>query len=567
MAPKDPPMSAFERRRLENMAANTAILKDISITAKKVAPAKPKAGPAPATRSKSTRKRPRSETTSSPAPTSGSASAPALAPARVTRQSSRLAGINADDIPGQAVLAAQLDASADASRAKRLRVSGDLKLDSLVVDGKKWSNSSAVGLRDLVRGARPGVRTFTAEDVAETTDEGLKKLREELGRMELYETWAPGDIKITPQRVYALGFHPTEDKPLVFAGDKEGALGVFDASQEPIKAEVDEDDEDAEETYESPSILAFKTHTRTISAFAFSPFDSNSVFSASYDSSIRKVDLSQGLSVEVYSPAQTDIDMPISALEIMPSDPTVLLFSTLSGSVCRADTRKPGIVDEWTLSDQKIGGFSVHPLQPHLLATASLDRTMKIWDLRKMAAVEEEDDSSHSGEIPALLGSHSSRLSVSHAAWSAGGHIATSSYDDTIKIYDFSQSCGAWKPGAALSTEALEPTHIIRHNNQTGRWVTILKPQWQRTPRDGIQKMVVGNMNRFVDVFAADGSQLAQLDGEGISAVPAVAQFHPTLNWVAGGTASGKLCLWQSGGGEKEEREEERETETKTEDE
>jgi hypothetical protein len=71
-----------------------------------------------------------------------------------------------------------------------------------------------------------------------------------------------------------------------------------------------------------------------------------------------------------------------------------------------------------------------------------------------------------------------------------------------------------------------------------------LKPQWQRHPQDGLQKMVIGNMNRFVDIYAADGTQLAQLGGEGITAVPAVAVFHQTNDWVAAGTASGKLCLW-----------------------
>jgi WD repeat-containing protein 76 len=76
--------------------------------------------------------------------------------------------------------------------------------------------------------------------------------------------------------------------------------------------------------------------------------------------------------------------------------------------------------------------------------------------------------------------------------------------------------------------------------------VTILRPQWQRSPEDGIQKLVIGNMNRFVDVYAADGTQVAQLgDDEGrITAVPAVAVWHERKEWIAAGTASGKLCLW-----------------------
>lgn len=330
------------------------------------------------------------------------------------------------------------------------------------------------------------------------------------------------DIKITPQRVYSLGFHPTEDKPIIFAGDKEGAMGVFDASQD------GPEDDDAE-----PQVSAFKTHSRTISSFVFSPTDSNSVFSASYDSSVRKLDIAKGVSVEVYAPADPTEDAPISALDMPRSDPNMIYFSTLQGVVGRHDMREPKKAEQWYLSEQKIGGFTLHPLNPHLLATASLDRTVKIWDLRKISGRGDE-------RAPVLVAEHESRLSVSHAAWSAGGHLATSSYDDTVKVYSFPDS-GTWEAG---EEQKMEPTQVIRHNNQTGRWVTILKPQWQQRPNDGIDKFVIGNMNRFVDVFAADGSQLAQLGGDGITAVPAVAHFHPGVDWVAGATGSGKLCLW-----------------------
>lgn len=144
---------------------------------------------------------------------------------------------------------------------------------------------------------------------------------------------------------------------------------------------------------------------------------------------------------------------------------------------------------------------------------------------------------------PALLGEHHSRLSVSHASWSRTGYLATSSYDDTVKIYDLS-GVAKWKPGQDLGGD-LSPAQAIPHNNQTGRWVTILKPQWQTNPADGVDKFAIANMNRFVDIYGSDGRQIAQLDGEdSITAVPAVAELHPVCNWVAGGTGSGKLCLW-----------------------
>lgn len=344
------------------------------------------------------------------------------------------------------------------------------------------------------------------------------------------------EIKITPERVYSLGFHPTADKPLIFAGDKLGNMGLFDASQtgEVTKAENDDDENEAEDLPE-PAITAFKLHSRTISSFLF-PADPNYLYSGSYDSSIRKLDLQKELAVEVYAPADMDDDEPISGIDMASTDPNLLYFATLNGAFGRHDMRTSKNSEVWQLGDKKIGGFSLHPLQPHLVATASLDRTLKIWDLRKIIG---KGDS----KTPCLVGEHTSALSVSHASWSAAGHIATASYDDTVKVYSF-PSAGSWQTGHTLEEDAMEPTAIIRHNNQTGRWVTILKPQWQQRPEDGIQKFVIGNMNRFVDVYTSDGEQLAQLGGGGITAVPAVAQFHPTRDWVAAGTASGKLCLW-----------------------
>lgn len=521
-------MSAFERRRLENIAANKALLNDISATAKKVIPDKPAPKPAP-------KRKARAEPVKRES-------------ARPTRMSSRLAGLDADNetLKRKMEVEAQFEASKAAS--KKLRTSDDLNLGDIAVDGKKWGGNLDT-MRGIFRGAEPGVRTFSEEDIKETTDAGLKDLRLRMSSLKLYEHWAPNgtskmqgtkrrltdqpliDIKITPQRVYALGFHPTEDKPIVFAGDKEGAMGVFDGSQ--TAPEVDDEDDDVPD----PVISAFKTHARTITSFVFSYTDANAVYSSSYDSSIRKMDLEKGVSTQVFAPSDADIDMPISALDMAASEPNMLYFSTLDGSVGRYDIRAPGSEEVWTLSEQKIGGFSLHPLQPHLLATASLDRTLKIWDLRKIRG---KGDMRH----PALLGEHPSRLSVSHASWSAGGQLATSSYDDTIKIYNFADA-GKWTPGRDIEESTLEPAHVLKHNNQTGRWVTILKPQWQQRPKDGIQKFAIGNMNRFVDLFAADGSQLAQLDGEGITAVPAVAHYHPTMDWVAGGNGSGKLCLWQ----------------------
>lgn len=255
-----------------------------------------------------------------------------------------------------------------------------------------------------------------------------------------------------------MAFHPEPSKAIVFAGDKMGNLGIFDASQTPEQTKI-EDDEDEEEP--DPQITTFKVHTRTITSFQVSPKNPAHILTSSYDSSIRQMDLTSGIATELYGPADDEADEPISGLEIDHSQPQILYFSRLDGHIGRTDTREhpASATDIWQLSEKKIGGFSLHPRLTHFLATASLDRTMCLWDLRKLTK-------------PTRIGEHTSRLSVSHAAFNSVGQVATSSYDDTIKIHNYG-NMGLWHKGTKLTNDEMDPTHVVKHNNQTGRWVTM----------------------------------------------------------------------------------------------
>ncbi|KAI1082533.1 WD repeat-containing protein [Whalleya microplaca] len=507
-----PELSAFEARRRANVANNAKLLKETAELG-----AKMRKAAAPPPRSATPKKRKAAE----PSPRTR------IMP---TRQSARLASAGTES-DGTAVKVEDIPLELRSREPKRTRTGGDLKLGGLKVEGNRWSNGEA--LASFVQGAQPGVRTFTEEDIKETSDEKLQSLRKGLNDLKLYEGWTPNDIKITPERVYALTFHPMKDKPIILAGDKKGTLGFFDASQEaPNYSEDDEEDV----SIPLPTISAFQVHNRTISSLKVPEFDPNLVITSSYDSSIRSLDLQAQVSSQLWAAEDDDEELGLTCLDISPETKDVIVFSTLEGSLGRFDRRANAKADFWRLTDNKIGGFSLHPLAPHLVATASLDRTLKIWDLRMIKG---------KGELrhPSLLGEHHSRLSVSHASWSRNGYLATSSYDDTVKIYNMSDAL-KWKPGQDLNDSQMAPTQSIAHNNQTGRWVTILKPQWQSNPADGVEKFAIANMNRFVDLYDSEGKQLGQLDGEGITAVPAVAEFHPTHNWVAGGSGSGKLCLW-----------------------
>jgi WD40 repeat protein len=260
-------------------------------------------------------------------------------------------------------------------------------------------------------------------------------------------------------------FHPTQEKALVFTGDKFGNLGIFDsAASSYIKPEDDEDDGELK-----LAITQLKLHTRSISTLQVHEADLNSLYSASYDSTIRKLDLQKGVAIEIYAPSDASSEEGISGLQLIPNDPNMVYFTTLDGRFGIHDMRRKAkgqdMTTLYTLSEKKIGGFSINPGRPHVLATASLDRTLKLWDLRKITGKGES-------RAPFMIGEHESRLSVSSASFNYAGQVATASYDDTVKIYDFSK-CSTMAAGTTLTEEEMRPTSIVKHNNQTGRWVTM----------------------------------------------------------------------------------------------
>jgi len=104
-------------------------------------------------------------------------------------------------------------------------------------------------------------------------------------------------------------------------------------------------------------------HSRSISTFAFDPVSATSLYTSSYDGSIRKFDLATGVASEVFVAEDGDA---LSGVEV--HDGNMLYFSTLDGLFGRRDLRQKK-TDIWTLHEKKIGGFSMHPRAPHLIAT------------------------------------------------------------------------------------------------------------------------------------------------------------------------------------------------------
>lgn len=171
-------LSAFERRRLENIQANQALLKDLSTTAAKLTP-KPKP----------------SHKSATPRASRSKAATVKKETLRPTRTSSRLAGLEADSEVAKRKREEDVQLAHDEEKIKRKRISGDLKLSDIKVVGNRWNQGDNY-FTELKRGASPDKRTFTENDIKETTDADLKRLREQMSGLELYETWSPAGMSI-----------------------------------------------------------------------------------------------------------------------------------------------------------------------------------------------------------------------------------------------------------------------------------------------------------------------------------------------------------------------------------
>nr|XP_001390970.2 WD repeat-containing protein [Aspergillus niger CBS 513.88] len=421
-------ISDFEKQRLANIAERDALLKKLTMEAQSSGLFPPKM-PKPAakdqsrTKKKTPVKKVKEET---PQP---------------RRMSSRLRGIAAESEVAKRKAEEEYEARQEAERAKRVRKSDNFSFSDIMVNGQKLPADGLIGVDVVTKGvAIPYQRTFGDDEIQKTTDKDLKALRKEMNGLTLWEAWEPNRIKLTPERVYTMTFHPTESKPLIFAGDKMGHLGILDASQEKPTSIKPEDDEESDDEDPDPVLTTVKPHTRTISSMHIHPSTPTTLYTASYDSSIRAMDLEKSTSVEKYAPESTSSDEPISGIDMALDDPNVLYWTTLDGAFGRHDIRTDPTaetVNTWQLSD--------------------LDRSMRLWDLRML----QKPKRGKKDEGPTPVGEHYSRLSVSHAAFNSAGQIATSSYDDTLKIYDLKKKgISNWDVGHAVSEDELGPDTV-----------------------------------------------------------------------------------------------------------
>ncbi|KFH69858.1 hypothetical protein MVEG_04662 [Podila verticillata NRRL 6337] len=348
-------------------------------------------------------------------------------------------------------------------------------------------------------------------------------LRKQVQSLRLRGPWPT--VKVCQGRIYCMAIHQNRDKILVCGGDIDGNLGFWDLDES-------QSDDYEPELEEEPNIYSYKAHSRSLSSMQYSPTDPTKLFSTSYDGSVRYLDLVKQQFLEAYV-VPRDVNEHLGSVSI-DSTGNHLWFADSDGGVSLKDVRTPKdqLVYRKLLHEKKVGCVNVNPQYSHLIATSSLDRTMRIWDIRNFASHKDEED-----EPLEELAQFPHRLSVTSAMWSPDGNsIASTSYDDYVRVFN------NFEPGLPIVKEIPEPIKIP-HNNQSGRWCTMLRAVWSHQ----FNWFCIGNMNKSLDIYSrGTGDLMANLkDARVLTTVPAANAWHPSRTVLASGMANGKMVIWR----------------------
>ncbi|KAF7294880.1 DNA damage-binding protein CMR1 [Mycena indigotica] len=465
----------------------------------------------------------------------------------------------------------RLEEEEKARAAKRPR-HGELGLATLVEEGDAEDLST---LASLFESMSQTTKLIMDEDAGYRSDEETEedKFVTEL-REKLQDLKVVARAKVTQDRVYSAAYHPEVTKDLVFFGDKHGSLGIWDA-----RAAVDEvEDEDGDVSVVNASEGKYwrlqlhwpATSKSSISCVKIDPINSHNIYTSAYDCTVRSTSFPSGVSREVFV---TD-DVLISSIDVAPTG-NDMWISDAAGDVWHRDLRQDkSVVSRYGLSDTKIGCLSINPTRPNFLVTSSNSRSLKIWDIRKLQNVLQDDSlptpppSSPGGPFLDPISKLDSEAdydtvteytqskrgqgclradwrhdkSVSSAYWDPRGrYIVSTSYDDTLRLWDISSS----NMESSSTFPSSRPFNRIRHNCQTGKWLTILRAQWSPNP-EAYPHFTIGNMDHSVNIFTCKGELITRLaDRDKISAVQAVTCSHPSIvERVVSGNASGRCVLW-----------------------
>ncbi|NXA36195.1 WDR76 protein, partial [Eudromia elegans] len=294
-----------------------------------------------------------------------------------------------------------------------------------------------------------------------------------------------GIRKVVKARVCSMAIHPAESALFVAAGDKLGQIGLWNLD---CKTE--------EGTH------VFIPHNYPVSCMHFSPANPAHLVSLSYDS-LRRGDVTRAVFDEICRSEES-----FSSFDFLDENASSVIVGHWDGDVAVVDVRTPGTSSELSanIGFKRTRTVHVHPVnKQYFVAAGSLD--VCIYDVRYLRA-------SGSAPVSSLEG-HSKSVASAYFSPATGSRVVTVCADDRL-----------------------------RHNNNTGRWLTRFRAIWDPKQEDCF---VVGSMARprQIEVFRDTGKLLHSFyNVDYLGSVCSINVVHPTKNILVGGNSSGRLHVF-----------------------
>ncbi|XP_025916509.1 WD repeat-containing protein 76 [Apteryx rowi] len=310
--------------------------------------------------------------------------------------------------------------------------------------------------------------------------------------------------KVVKNRIYSMAIHPSESTIFVAAGDKFGQIGLWN-----VNCKTEE------------GAHVFIPHNYPVSCMYFSPFNPAHLLSLSYDS-LRCGDVTRAVFDEICRSEEN-----FSSFDFLEDNASTVIVGHWDGNVTVVDRRTPGTSSELSadIGFKRTRTVHVHPVnKQYFIAAGSVD--VCIYDVRYLKS---------SGNKPvSSLDGHTKSVASAYFSPVTGNRVVTVCADDKLRTYD--TSC-------LSSTVAVLST--VRHNNNTGRWLTRFRAIWDPKQEDCF---VVGSMARprQIEIFRDTGKLLHSLyNVDYLGSVCSINVVHPTKNILVGGNSSGRLHVFK----------------------
>ncbi|KFU93528.1 WD repeat-containing protein 76, partial [Chaetura pelagica] len=335
---------------------------------------------------------------------------------------------------------------------------------------------------------------------AEKRTSDMKRYQDSLSSMVISEENVK---KVVKYRVCSMAIHPSESSILVAAGDKLGQVGLWNVSC--VSAE---------------GAHTFVPHNHSVSCMHFSPSNPAHLLSLSHDV-LRCGDVTRAVFDEIYRSEEE-----FSSFDFLEDSASTAVVGHWNGNVSLVDRRTPGTSSELSadIGFKRTRTVHVHPVnRQYVLAAGSVD--VCVFDVRYLKPQGNQPVSSLNGHTKSVASAYFSPVT--------GSRVVTVCADDKLRVYD---------------TTSLAPTvpvlSTVRHNNNTGRWLTRFRAIWDPKQEDCF---VVGSMARprQIEVFQDTGKLLHSFYNiDCLSSVCSINVLHPSRNILVGGNSSGRLHVF-----------------------